>query len=247
MYGRNTCQLKACTEDQKGTGVRPTKFCCDQVLLRAHTCDFQKKNPFIQGCTQGSKVVWGRPTNCCCKHTHVCMVESHVNSRLAPRIKKEQEFGRPTAAASIHICVSETVPGCTQGSQVTRDWPTNCENMSSQGCTQGPRVTSVWPTASCCEHTHVCCKIKSIQGCTQGRHVTRVRPTRCCCEPTHMRCRIFLFNVARKGQKIICRCEHTYTHVCFRTSQFKLAHQKQEVQGLGQSGAAVSTHVRAAG
>ena len=235
----------------------------------------QNKNPFIQGCTQGSTVVWGRPTNCCCehthvcvaeshvnsrlaprikqvqecccKHTHVCVAESHVNSRLAPRIKKVQEFGRPTAAASIHIYVSETVPGCTQGSQVTRDWPTNCENMSSQGCTQGPRATSVWPTARCCEHTHVCCKIKSVQCCTQGRHVTRVRPTRCCCEPTHMRCRIFVFNVACKGQKIICRCEHTYTHVCFRTSQFKLAHQNQEVQGLGQSGAAVSTHVPAAG
>ena len=140
----------------------------------------------------------------------MCLAESHVNSRLAPRIRKVQEFGRPTAAASIHICVSETVPGCTQGSPVTRDWPTNCENM---GCTQGPRVTSVWPTACCCEHTHVCCKIESIQGCTQGRHVTRVRPTRCCCEPTHMLRRIFLFNVARKGQKLICRCEHTYTHV----------------------------------
>ena len=98
----------------------------DQVPLRAHTdtCVFQKKTPFIQGCTQGSKVVWGRPTNCCCEHTHVCVAESHVNSRLAPRIKKVQEFGRPTAAASIHICVSETVPGCTRGS---RDWPTNCD------------------------------------------------------------------------------------------------------------------------
>ena len=36
----------------------------------------------------------------------MCVAESHVNSRLAPRIKKVQEFGRPTAAASIHIlCV----------------------------------------------------------------------------------------------------------------------------------------------
>ena len=170
MCGRITCQIKACTKDQKGTRV------------------------------------W--PTNCCCEHTHMCVRNS--------------------------------------SSQVTRDWPTNCD-MSSQGCTQGPRVTSVWPTECCCEHTHVCCKIKSIQGCTQGRHVTRVRPTRCCCEPTHMLCRIFLFNVARKGQKIICRREHTYTHFCFTTSQFKLAHQNQEVQGLGQSGAAVSTHVPAAG
>ena len=179
---------------------------------------------------------------------HMCVWQNHMsNQGLHQGSKKVQEFGQPTAAASIHICVSETVPGCTQGSQVTRDWPTTCENMSSQGCTQGPRVTSVWPNACCCEHKHVCCKIKSIQCCTQGRHVTRVRPTRCCCEPTHMLCRIFLFNVARKGQKIICSCEHTYTHVCFRTSQFKLAHQNQEVQGLGQSGAAVSTHVPAAG
>ena len=72
------------------------------MLLRAHTCVFQK-NPFIQGCTQGSTVAWGRPTNCCCEHTHVRVAESHLNSRLAPRIKKVQEFGRPTAAASIHI------------------------------------------------------------------------------------------------------------------------------------------------
>ena len=127
-----------------------TRCCCEHTHVM-----FRKNNPFIQGCTQGSKVVWGRPTNCCRKHTHVCVAESHVNSRLAPRVKKVQEFGRPTAAASIHICVSETVPGCTQGSQVTRDWPTNCENMSSQSCTQGPRDTSVWPTMCCCEHTHV--------------------------------------------------------------------------------------------
>ena len=139
-----------------------------------------EKTPFIQGCTQGSKVVWGRPTNCCCEHTHVCVAEPHVNSRLTPRIKKVQEFGRPTAAASIHICVSETVPGCTQGSQVTRDWPTHRENMSSQGCTQGPRVTSVWPTACCCEHTRVCCKIKSIQGSTQGKINSRLHPGSTC-------------------------------------------------------------------
>ena len=183
-------------------GSKRYKSWADQISLRpgaassTHMC-VSEKNPFIQGCTQGSKVVWGRPTNCCGKHTHVCVAESHVNSRLAPSVKKVREFGRPAAAASIHISVSETVPGCTQGSQVTRDWPTNCENMSSQGCTQGPRVTRVWPTACCCEHTHVCCKIKPIQCCTQGRHVTRVRPTRCCCEPTHMRCRI-----------------STHTHMC---------------------------------
>ena len=56
-----------------------------------------------------------------------------------------------------------------------------------------------------------------------------------------MCCRIFQFNVARKGQKIFCRCEHTYTHMCFRTSQFKVAPQNQEVyKGLANQ---VLTHV----
>ena len=94
-------------------GSKRYKSWADQILLRPGAAAsthmwFSEKNPFIHGCTQGSKVVWGRPTNCCGKHTHVCVAESHVNSRLAPRIKKVQEFGRPTAAASIHICVSET-------------------------------------------------------------------------------------------------------------------------------------------
>ena len=42
----------------------------------------------------------------------------------------------------------------------------------------------------------------------------------------------------------------THTHMCVSeqvNSSSRLAHQNQEVQGLGQSGAAVSTHVRAAG
>ena len=215
----------------------------DQVPLRADTCVFQKKPHSFKVAPKDQRL-YGVGRRTAAVSIHMCVWQNHTSTQgLHQGSKRYKSFGRPTAAASIHICVSETVPGCTRGS---RDWPTNCD-MSSQGCTQGPRVTSVWPTTCCCEHTHVCCKIKSIQGCSQGRHVTRVRPTRCCCEPTHMRCRIFLFNVARKGQKIICRGEHTYTHVCFRTSQFKLAHQNQEVPGLGQSGAAVSTGVHAAG
>ena len=180
-------------------GVAQGQGLADKVLLRAYTCVFQKKTQFMQGCTQGSKVVWDWPKNCCCKHTHVCVAESC------------------SAAASLHICVSETassrlhprITGYTGLADQLREYV-------KSGCIQEPRATSVWPTTCCCEHTRVCvcCKIKSTQGCTQGRHVTRVRSTRCCCEPTHMCCRIFQFNVARKGQKIICRCEHTHAHMC---------------------------------
>ena len=238
MCGRITCQLRACTEDQKGTRVGPTKFCCDQVLLRAHTCGFQKKTRSFMVAPKGQRL-YGVGRRTAAVSIHMCVWQNHMSTQgLHQGSKRYKSLAdQLLLRAYTYVCQKQLVPSCTQGSHVT----------SSQGCTQGPRVTSVWPTACCCEHTHVCCKIKSIQGCTQGRHVTRVRPTRCCCEPTHMRCRIFLFNVARKGQKIICRCEHTYTHVCFRTSQFKLAHQNQEVQGLGQSGAAVSTLVPAAG
>ena len=85
----------------QGSGVTrawPTRCCCEHTHVRS------EKTAFIQGCTQGSKVVWGRPTNCCCKHTHVCVAESHVNSRLAPRIKKVQELGRPNFAATRCCC-----------------------------------------------------------------------------------------------------------------------------------------------
>ena len=68
-----------------------------------HMC-VSEKTPFIQGCTQGSKAVWDWPTDCCCEHTHVCVAESHVNSRLAPRIKKVQELGRPNFAATRCCC-----------------------------------------------------------------------------------------------------------------------------------------------
>ena len=85
----------------QGSGVTrawPTRCCCEHT----HVCS--EKTPFIQGCTHGSKVVWDWPTNCCCEHTHVCVAESHVNSRLAPRIKMAQELGRPNFAATRCCC-----------------------------------------------------------------------------------------------------------------------------------------------
>ena len=149
----------------QGSGVTrawPTKCCCEHT----HVC-FRKKTPFIQGCTQGSKVVWGRPTNYCCKHTHVCVWQNHMSSQglhqgskrykgladqlllraytyvccrknagLNPSTKGCQGCGKPSAAYTC-VCFRKTVQGCTQGSKVTRDWPTMC----------------------CCEHTHVCCRM----------------------------------------------------------------------------------------
>ena len=58
------------------------------------------------------------PTSCCCEHTYVCCRISKL--RLHPRIRGLQGLGRPGAAASTHMCVSEKTPfiqGCTQGSK----------------------------------------------------------------------------------------------------------------------------------
>ena len=163
MYGRITCQLKACTEDQKGTRVGPTKFCCDQVLLRAHTCLFQKKpHSFMvapkdqrlygvgrrtaavsihmcvwqnhmstQGLHQGSKkhksladqLLLRAYTYVCCRkkgvepedqglpglwQTKCCihMCASEKQFKVAPKGQRLHGIGRPTAAASIHMCVA---------------------------------------------------------------------------------------------------------------------------------------------
>ena len=219
----------------------------DQVLLRAHTFVFQKKPRSFKVAPKDQRL-YGVGRRTAAVSIHMCVWQNHMSTQGLHRGSKwhkswADQLLRP---AYTYVCQKQfqVAPKDHRLHGTGRPTARICQ---VQGCTQGPRGTSVWPTACCCEHTRVCCKIKSIQGCTQGSHATRVRPTRCCCEPTHTRCRIFLFNVARKGQKIICRCEHTYTHVCFRTSQFKLAHQNQEVQGFGQSGAAVSTHVPAAG
>ena len=77
MYGRITCQLKACTEDQKGTGVRPTKFCCDQVLLRAHTCDFQKKPHSFMVAPKDQRL-YGVGRRTAAVSIHMCVWQNHM-------------------------------------------------------------------------------------------------------------------------------------------------------------------------
>ena len=92
---------------------------------------------------------------------HMCVWQNHTSTQGLHQGSKRYESlaDQLLLRAYTYVCQKQPVPGCTQGSQVTRDWPTNCENMSRQGCTQGPRDTGVWPTMCCCEHTRVCCRI----------------------------------------------------------------------------------------
>ena len=136
-----------------------------------------------------------RPNAALSAHTHThasCRIRKF---RVAPEDQGLRRFGRRRAAASIHTLFLQNRPiqGCSQGSKVTRAWPTNC----------------------CCEHTRVRCikyqlrpapRVKGnkdwqINCCTQGSTVTRVWPTNCSCEPCSTKC---------------C-CERTHTHVCWRT------------------------------
>ena len=97
-------------------GVWPTKGCCDNTHV---------SEPVNSGCTKGRR---DQETDQLLLGACTCVLQNKKTRSCTP--------GRPRAAASIHKCVSENqvVQGCTQGSKVVRDWPTNC----------------------CCEHTHVC-------------------------------------------------------------------------------------------
>ena len=132
----------------------------DQVLLRAHTSVFQKKPHSFKVAPKDQRL-YGVGRRTAAVSIHMCVWQNHMSTQgLHQGSKRYNSLAdQLLLRAYTYVCQQQPVPGCTQGSQVTRDWPTNCENMSSHGCTQGPRDTSVWPTMCCCEHTRVCCRI----------------------------------------------------------------------------------------
>ena len=105
--GRITCQLKACTKDQKGTWDWPTNCCCKHTHMcvrnssRLHpriTCYMGLADQLAmssRGCTQGPRVTRVGPTKFCCEHTHVC-------------------------------CKIKSIQRCTQGRHVTSVRQTRC-------------------------------------------------------------------------------------------------------------------------
>ena len=143
------------------------------------------------------------PTSCCCEHTHMCFRISKL--RLHPKIRGLQGLGRPGAAASRHMCVSEKTPfiqGCTQGSKVVWGRLTNCcckavsihmcvaESLSTQGLHQGSkRYNSLADQLLRPAYTYVCQKQFQVAPKDHRLHGTG-RPT----------ARICQVKVAPKGQ-----------------------------------------------
>ena len=91
-----------------------------------------------------SKVTKAWPTSCCCEQTPVCC--RICQFRAAPSIQGLQEFRRPNAAASIHMCVAEITPA-PRGRNFIRASPTNC----------------------CCEHRHVGCRMSHLRVAPGGQ------------------------------------------------------------------------------
>ena len=126
-------------------GTTGYKCLADHVLLRAYTC-VAKTGQFrvaivrpttqIQSCTPESRVTRVSRTKCCCEHAYVCCrISEH---RVACKDQSLQRLGPPMLLRA-HTCVLQV--------------------KSMQGCTRGSRVTRVWLTRSCCENTHVYCRI----------------------------------------------------------------------------------------
>ena len=174
VCGRITCQLKACTKDQKGTRVWPTNCCCEHT----HMC--VKKQP-VPGCTQGSQVTRDWPTNCenmssqgctqgprdtsfwptmcCCEHTHVCC--RIYQFRVAPISVKGYNSLADQLLLREHTCDM-----CVAEKKSTQGWfgrphPDRKTHMCA--------ITRVWPTK---KYTCVS-QNKYTQGCMQGFRESR--------------------------------------------------------------------------
>ena len=152
-----TCVLQNRSNQGCTQGSTCYQGSADQVLLQAYICVLQ--NIKAQGFTQGSTVTKDCPTTGCCRHTHVCRRTNQC--RVAPRVKVYKGLADHMLLGA-YTCV--------------------LQNRRNQGCTQGSEVTKVWPSSCCCEHTQEW----SLEGCTQGSRVAKALLTKCCCEHTRV-------------------------------------------------------------
>ena len=184
------------------------------------------------------------------------MAESHVNSRLAPRIKKVQELGRPNFAATrcccehTHVCSRKNPHSFKVAPKDQRLYGVGrrtaavsihmCvwqNHMSTQGLHQGSKKVQEFGRPTAAASIHICVS-ETVPGCTQGSQVTRDWPTNC-------------ENMSSQGctqgprdtsvWPTMCCCEHT--HVCCRMYQIRVAPKCQGLQFFGRSVAAARTHM----
>ena len=124
-----SCRITQCRVAPR---LKVNERLADQILLAVSTCVLQNRR--IPGCTQGSKFArFGRPVVAVSTHTHECC--SICQFTAAPNNQGLRGLRRPSAAASIHMCIAE-IRVAPRSRKISRASPTNCG----------------------CEHTHVCRK-----------------------------------------------------------------------------------------
>ena len=148
--------------------------------------------------------------------------------KVAPRDQRLHGFGRPTAAVSIHVCVSENINSGlhlrVKGNKNLADqlqlhprikgykgladqvrlgaYTCVSRNLSIQSCTQ---VRHVWPTSCCCEHTHVCCRIRQFRPAPNIPRFYKAFADEVLLQATastHARCRISQLRAAPKDHRL---------------------------------------------
>ena len=156
------------------------------------------------------------PTSCCCEHTHVCCRISKL--RLHARIRGLQGLGRPGAAASTHMCVSE---------KTTRSFKVAPKDQRL--CGVGRRTAAV--------SIHMC--VWQNHTSTQGLHQGSKRYESLADQLlTHMCVRNSQFQVAPKDHRL-----HGTGRPTARICHVKVAPKGQGIQVFGRPCVAVSIHV----
>ena len=118
LKGEHTCVLQNISHLRVAPKVKAYNYKGLGRPRNTHVCPRKNKLRVARKDLGIKKYEGLAPTSCCCEHTHVCCRISKL--RLHPRIRGLQGLGRPGAAASTHMFVSEKTPfiqGCTQGSK----------------------------------------------------------------------------------------------------------------------------------
>ena len=134
--------VQGCTQHSRSTRVLPTKCCCEHT----HVCC---RN---QTCTQGSKFYQGFADQLLLS-AYTCVSQNGALG-VPPKDQGLQGFARPFVAASIHMCVPKQIKSglhprvdMLQGSGRQGAAVSVLQNNNkTQGFTQGSTVTKVWPT-----------------------------------------------------------------------------------------------------
>ena len=145
---------------------------------------------------------------------------------VAPKDHKLQDFGQPSAAVSIGMCVAEQInAGMHPIIWDCQDWPTKC----------------------CCEHTHLCCRVYQFRAAPKcqaiqwfGRSIAAAS--------THVCCRMYQVRVPApsfKGDKSLAHrlLLRAYTCALKKGISFQAAPKRYTLKWFRRSVSAARTHM----